>query len=58
MLACPKCKSDAMYWQNDRIFDPETQELIKGYWKCIICCKIMFEPPKPEYMSSNLHEKE
>lgn len=48
METCGKCKSEAVFWKKDRAFDTETQEIIEGYWFCMICGKRTFEPKGKE----------
>ena len=43
MQKCPKCKSESLYWCKDVSYDPDTKEVILGYWKCLTCSKIVFE---------------
>lgn len=46
MKDCPKCGSTSMGWVKDKEFDPETQTMNEGYFKCYICGKRVFEKEK------------
>jgi hypothetical protein len=45
MIECTHCKQNGMFWQPERIYDPETKELIYGYFKCYICGERKYPNP-------------
>lgn len=42
-MECVKCKSNAVFWHNEKYYDPITQDLIDGYFQCLMCAKVTFE---------------